>query len=210
MTFSRAFSGAFAVGSGGPPRSDIYARMLAALLPPGKIWRLIPGASTLYALLQGCAAELARVDQRVTDLLNEADPTTATELLPEYERELKLAAAASIDERRANIVARLVRRQRFRPADFQAALAPLLAQAPAGVVVIERTRAYCITVGDDREIFDFFVFRDPTLPGTAFLSSAQVMVDEMKPSHTKGTVIESVSFLCDDPHSLCDRDLLGA
>jgi len=91
-----------------------------------------------------------------------------------------------------------------------AALAPLLAQAPADVVVIERTRAFAIAVGDDREIYRFFIYRDPTLPDVYFLASAQAQVDRMQPSHTEGTVVESINFLCDDPHSLCDRDLLGA
>lgn len=191
-----------------PRPAEAYADMLVSLLPPGKLWRWT--GSVLRKLLLGSADELTRLDARVTDLLNEADPTTTLELLPEYERELKLDPAASADERRARIVARLVARQRFRPVDFQQALAPLLALAPADVQVLERTRAFVTSIGDDREIFRFFIYRDPSLPGTPFISSAQALVDAIKPSHTVGTVIESVNFLCDDPHSLCDRDLLGA
>src|SRR4249920_2248078 len=126
--------------------------MLLALLPPGRIWRLTAD-SVLSKLMLGSADELDRVDDRVADMLDEVDPTTADELLPEYERELALAAAATIEERRANIVGRLVRRQRFRPVDFQQALAPLLGLDPADVVVIERTRVFVISIGDDREIF---------------------------------------------------------
>ena len=195
--------------AGGMPGSpEMYARMMAALLPPGRLSSLI--SSLLGDLILACADELARLHDHVNDLLNEMNPAAATELLPDYEAELELSAAATIDERRANIVALLVRRQRFRPADFQAALAPLLAQAPADVVVIERTRAFAIAVGDDREIYRFFIYRDPTLPDVYFLASAQAQVDRMQPSHTEGTVVESINFLCDDPHSLCDRDLLGA
>lgn len=185
-----------------------YSRVLAAHLPPGRVWRLI-GGSVLSNLLAGCADELGRIDERVTDLQNEADPSTALELLPEYERELGLVAVASNAERRARIVALLVRRQRFRPVDFQTALAVLLGQDPADVVIIERTRAFAVLVGDAREIYRFFVYRDPSLPGTYYLASAQALVDAMKPSHTIGQVIESINFLCDDPFSLCDRDLLG-
>jgi hypothetical protein len=247
-----------------------------------------------------------------------------------------------MDERRARVVARLVRRQRYRPVDFQAALAPLLVLDPGQVAVIQRTRAFCVAIGDDREIYRFFVYRDPALgafsvidpgeagnqgfevitthgvwpvemrarsgttiaisfvdnanftaatvevhdgqrwtgsawvaepstcgvlvtgndtraivlvslieaaingasqlvqvtpnpsddpansvvmadmgssneiavfpPGTAtyFLASAQELLDSMAASHTRGHVIESINFLCDDPFSLCDRDLLGA
>ncbi len=191
------------------PLMSSYARMLAALLPSGKLWRLI-GASMLYALLQGCAEELVRLHERVDDLLDEADPTTATELLPDFERALKLAPVGTLDERRARVVSRLVSRQRYRPVDFQNALAPLLGQAPANVVVIERTAAFAASIGDVREIFRFFIYRDPSLPGTYFLASAQEMVDKMKPSHTAGHVIESIDARYDSPFSLYDRDLLGA
>lgn len=185
------------------------AAMLANLLPPGRAWRLGQD-SVLDSVLLGSADELDRVDARVADLLDEADPTTADELLPEYEAELDLVAAPTIEERRANIIGRLVRRQRFRPADFRAALAPLLAQDPADVVVIERSPTFCATVGDQREIFRFFIYRNPALPGTYFLASAQALVTAMKPSRTDGTVIESIAFTLGDPHSLLGRDILGA
>jgi uncharacterized protein DUF2313 len=195
--------------------SEPYAQMLMALLPPGRLWKLI--GSTLADFFRGCADELARFDLRIGDFLNELDPSTATELLPEYERELGLVAAPTVAERRANVVARLVRRQGFRPADFQQALAPLLAQDPSAVVVLERSLAYIAAAGDQREIYQFFIYRDPTLPGTYFLASAQALVagpatqsGGMKPSHTEGFVIESVSAVYDDPHSVYDRDLYGA
>lgn len=185
-----------------------YARMMAALLPPGRLWNLHAGS--LVHLLLGCADELARLHGRVDDLLREMNPTTASELLPDYEAELALAPAPTLEERRANIMALEVRRQRFRPIDFQVALAPLLGQPPADVAILERARDFAITVGDDRQIYQFFVYRDPSLPGDAFLASAQAQVDRMQPSHVEGTVIESIALRCDDPHSLCDRDLLGA
>jgi uncharacterized protein YmfQ (DUF2313 family) len=181
---------------------------MMALLPDGKLWRFV--ASMLREFFLACAQELARLDARADDLLRESNPSTAVELLPEYEQELDIGPAVTIAERQANVVARRVRRQRFRPVDFQTALAPLLAQAAADVVVIERTRAFCVSVGDDPAIYRFFIYRDPSLPGTYFLASAQTVVDEMSPSHTVGQVIESVNFRCDDAFSLCDRDLLGA
>ncbi|MGN6105790.1 MAG: hypothetical protein ACTHU0_11840 [Kofleriaceae bacterium] len=325
--------------------TDKYARMMASLLPPGRVWRLI-GGSVLSKLLAACADELGRLEARVIDLLDEADPSTADELLPEYEREIDVATdpgaatihtffqlsddvqtsgspwaavlearqtgaagdalsfsigfhdgdpyeievrdhercdvtgvapvwepapnnigvrvmassvslptvadiesaiaarsqlarvsthdpaptktidmdvmellvcearffggAAADAARRARVVARLVARQRYRPSDFQIALAPLLGQAAAEVVVLERTHTIAAAMGDVREIFRFFVYRDPAAPGAYSLADAQVLVDKIKPSHTAGHVIESVNFLCDDPHSLCERDILGA
>lgn len=188
--------------------ADDYARMLVALLPPGRLWRTI--GSKLYGLFLGSADGLVRVHNRIADLLREANPATAVEMLPEYEQDLALTPAATTAERQANVVALLVRRQGFKPADFQQALAQLLALAPADVVVIERSLAFVAAVGDQRAIFDFFVYRNPSLPGTYFVASAQQLVSVMKPSHTRGFVVESVNILCDDAHSLCDRDLLGA
>ena len=188
---------------------DAYARMMKSLLPPGRLWRLVL-TSILSRLLFACAEELARVHTRAEDLLRESDPRTTLELLPDFERQLDLPSTGTIEERRARVIARLVRRQRYRPVDFQVALAPLLGLPQEQLVVIERMREFCVAVGDDREIFRFFIFRDPALPGEYFLESAQELVDKMAPSHTRGHVIESIAFKCDDPHSLCDRDILGA
>lgn len=188
--------------------ADAYARMLKALLPPGKIWRL-DSDGVLSRIFLACGDELDRVDQRAQDLIREADPRTADELLPEFEAELGLVAEGTIDERRARVVALLLRRQRFRPVDFQQVLAPLLGQDAEDVVVLEQSRAFAILVGDDREIYRFYVYRDPGAPGSYDLSSAQELVTRMKPSHTEGHVIESIDFVCDSPFDLCDRDRLG-
>jgi hypothetical protein len=72
------------------------------------------------------------------------------------------------------------------------------------------TQAFAASIDDDPEIYRFFIHRDPASAGTYYLDSAQEIVDAIKPSHTDGHVIESIDFLCDDPYSLCDRDLLGA
>ncbi len=195
----------FELGGGG----DTYARMLAALLPPGKVWRLLTGSVT-SKLLEACGDELARVEARAGDVLRESDPSLTVELLAEHERELGLASDGTVAERLARVVARTVARQRYRPVDFQTALALLLGLDAEDVVVVERTHAIAVAMGDDREIYRFFIYRDPSLPGTYYLDSAQDLVDQIKPSHTVGYVIESVNFLCDDPYSLCDRDILGA
>jgi hypothetical protein len=185
-----------------------YQRMQMALLPQGKLWRFV--GSLLSELFLGAADELERFDARAGDLLRESDPSQAVELLPEYEADLELEAASTTAERQARVVSRLIARQRYRPTDFQTSLAPLLGQLAADVVVIETTHAAAVSMGDVREIFRFFVYRDPTDPGAYFVDSAQELVDQIKPSHTAGHVIESIDFLCDDEFSLCDRDLLGA
>lgn len=187
----------------------MHTRMMLELLPPGKVWRLDED-SVLFKLFAACADELGRVTDRADNLLDEADPSTADELLPEYERELALESTGTLAERQARVVARRVARQRYRPVDFQIALAPLLGLDPADVEVIERTHAIAVTMGDDREIFRFFIFRDPALPGTYYVSSAQALVDKIKPSHTLGYVIESDSATYESAFSLYDRDIMGA
>jgi hypothetical protein len=200
---------AFEEGASVEPTVIVYASMLLNLLPPGKVWRLV--ASQLRNLFLGSGDELALLHGRVDDLLAESVPTTLDELLAEAEAELDLESTGTIAERQARVIARLLARQRYRPVDFQNALAQLLAQDPVDVVVIERTHAQAITMGDlsGNEIFHFFIYRDPTSPGTYYLASAQALVNQIKPSHTVGTVIESIDFLCDSATSLCDRDLLG-
>lgn len=186
------------------PPPNKYSRMMMNLLPPGKVWRLI-GESLTLTLLAANADELGRLEDRSVNLLNEADPRTAVELLPEYESELELPSTGTNAERQARIVALLISQQGFRPVDFQTALAPLLGSV---ITVLERTHAIADAMGDDRLIFEFFIYRDPTLPGTYFLASAQALIDKIKPSHTIGYAIESIDFCCDDTFSCCDSDLV--
>lgn len=185
-----------------------YSRMLFGLLPPGKLWNYID-SSVLSKVLLACGTELARVELRVLDLLNEADPSTAVELLPEYERELDLDAAATTAERQARIVALTIAQPQTRPVDLREMLAQLLGQLAADVVILERTPAFAASIGDGRAIFSFFVYRNPALPGTYYLASAQALLDQIEQSHTTGYVIESISAKYGDPHTLYGRDLIG-
>lgn len=188
--------------------ADRYQRSMMKLLPPGRIWRFV--GSLLTKLFAGASDELERVDVRAGQLLRESKPANADELLAEYEADLDLAPDGTNAQRVGRVVGRFVARQRYRPVDFQVALAPMLGQLAADVEVIETSHAVAVSMGDDREIYEFFIYRDPTLPNAYDVEGAQALVDKIKPSHTLGHVIESVDFCCDDPYSLCDRDLLGA
>lgn len=188
--------------------AEAYALAQKALLPPGRIWSLIP-TSILTAVFLASGDELARVSGRSADLMEENDARTATELLPEYERMLDLVSTGTDQERRDRIEALLIRRQGFRPSDVQVALAPDLGLAYTDVDVVETSRAQAIAVGVDEEIYRFFVYRDPLLAGTYDIAVAQVLLDKIAHSHTLGTVGESISLLCDTATDLCDRDLLG-
>lgn len=67
------------------PTAAEYREQLKALLPPGQAFPRDPG-TTMHDLLDGMSLELARVDGRATVLPQEANPSTAIELLPDWER----------------------------------------------------------------------------------------------------------------------------
>lgn len=62
-----------------------YLEQLKALLPQGAAWTREAG-STLSSVLEGVAADLARVDQRGRDLMVQTDPRAVTEMLTDWER----------------------------------------------------------------------------------------------------------------------------
>lgn len=91
-----------------------YLRQLQALLPQGAAWPRDDEA-ILTQLLHGLAVELARVDGRATQLLEEADPRTTAELFGDWERVAGLPDACAVAaggsqttaQRRAALLGRL-------------------------------------------------------------------------------------------------------
>lgn len=185
-----------------------YARMMQKLLPPGR-WSLDED-SVLSRVLLAVADELERVGGRVRDLFLESDPREAEELLSRYESDLGLGSDGTKQERRNRIVSKLRRRRGLTPSDIREAIAPILDLDEDDVEIIERDRAFAISVADDREIYRFFVYRNPSLTGSYDVADAQDQLDAVSPAARKGHVIESKDFLTDDEHSLTDRDILGA
>ncbi|MGO4326654.1 YmfQ family protein [Cupriavidus sp. 2TAF22] len=89
-----------------------YAQQLSALLPPGPAWE-VEQAAAIHALLAGLAPEFARVDARAGDMIEEADPLTVRELVPDWERVMALpdpcmGATPSFEDRRKAVRARHV------------------------------------------------------------------------------------------------------
>lgn len=90
---------------------EAYREALIALLPRGVIWQ-VESESNLWKVLDAVAAGLLRVHAGADRLMVEADPRTAYELLPDWERALGLpdlcgSDALSVTDRRAAIIARL-------------------------------------------------------------------------------------------------------
>ena len=65
--------------------NEDYLRQLQALLPPGPAWPK-DEQSSLTRLLHGLSDELARIDGRAWQLIEEADPRTTAELFLDWER----------------------------------------------------------------------------------------------------------------------------
>lgn len=85
-----------------------YKTLIPNLLPQGRLWK--PSEQpTFKALLDSFAVELCRVDERVKDLLREADPRQALELLEDWERIVGFPdecseEAETLQERRDNVL----------------------------------------------------------------------------------------------------------
>lgn len=58
--------------------------------------------------------------------------------------------------------------------------------------------------------FQWFIFRDPTLPGAFDLPGARGVLKRLKQAHTAATVITSKSLFCDSNDSTCDGGPCGA
>ena len=89
-----------------------YRNQLRSLLPSGPAWEL-ERLPELDQVLQGIAAELARLDARSVDLLNEMDPAGVSELVPDWERVMNLpdpclGATPLYDDRRLAVRRRLL------------------------------------------------------------------------------------------------------
>jgi len=188
--------------------AEHFRETFMALLPKGKLWDGIGEKFRALALVFG--REFQRVNDRANDAMLETDPRTADETLDEWETIYELDGTGTIEERQAKLVSRAYVVRSARPVDFQEKLAPVLDLDPADVEVIETTVAQAAIMDDPSQAYNFHIFRDPDLPGTPDLYAAQIEADKMKHAHTRVRVFAKKSFYCDDPDSLCDRDLLGS
>ncbi len=91
-----------------------YLALLQGALPTGDAWPREEEAE-ITRILAGIAGEFARIHNRAGRLIEEADPRTTLELLPEWERVAGLpdpcaGNAETLQERRAALVQRLATR----------------------------------------------------------------------------------------------------
>lgn len=90
-----------------------YVHQLKALLPRGALWESLVADPIFSALLESEAVEFERIDNRATQLIEEIDPRSTIELLPDWEAFAGLpdscsaAFATTQQERRQALVAKL-------------------------------------------------------------------------------------------------------
>jgi uncharacterized protein YmfQ (DUF2313 family) len=107
----------------GVKTTNDYYSQLRQLLPPGPAWD--PDYYPNFdVILQAIAPELARVDARAHDLQNEMFPGTINELLPDWERVMKLpdacmGATALPGERKQEVLRRFTATGEQRAAYFE-------------------------------------------------------------------------------------------
>jgi uncharacterized protein YmfQ (DUF2313 family) len=120
-----------------------YLQQLQGLLPPGPAWPKDANAG-ITRMLHGLADELARVDGRAMQLLEEADPRTTAELLADWERVAGLPDACAVAlggtqttaQRRAALLTRLT---------------TVGGQSPAYFIGLAAALGYAITITEFHE-----------------------------------------------------------
>lgn len=88
----------------------LYLKLHLRVLPRGRAWAKEVG-SLLYELMDGMKQEWVRVHERALLLLEESQPETCNELLPEWEQFLKLPDDCDLDaqefeDRRNQVIAK--------------------------------------------------------------------------------------------------------
>lgn len=171
--------------------ADDYLRQLQALLPPGAALTLEPDG-ILTKFLHGLAEELARVDSRGGDLVDQVDPRTSDELLGEWETLLGLpdtcaAALVTLAERQAAAFARLIASGGSSRAYFAAICASL-----GLAVTIEEFRPFVCALSRCGDALNGpatvrHIWR-VTVPG-AENSYLTCLLERLKPAHTNLVIV---------------------
>jgi len=96
------------------PTVEDYQHQLKQLHPRGKLWTSLLRDDSVYSkFLKGIATEFARIDGRVSDLLDEADPRSTVELLPGWEQGFDIPGVcgymgASVEERQQILTSKVI------------------------------------------------------------------------------------------------------
>lgn len=179
--------------------STAYQLMLGELLPRGPIWDIFSNAG-LGGLMAGLGVEAVRLHNRIVDLMLEAYPSTADELLDEWEEVYGLPfcddAPPTDDLRRAALAARVRAQGGQSPAYYIELARTVLGDPNANVTVEEFPNGVPFRVSVNRvgdrlvdvgEVFSW-ILHVPTTTTADQLAIIECLVEHYKPAHTVATV----------------------
>lgn len=181
---------------------NAYARQLKQLLPIGAAWN-VDSDSVLSKFVLGLAEELARVDQRARNLLDETDPRTVSELLADWEAAFGLpdpcvGPGQTETQRRAALLARVTGLGGATPAYFIATAAalgytvtvtefsPFDVDDDCDTVILSEAWAYAWQVNGPLNTVVEFTCEDGADEPLAQWSNASLecVLSRLKPAHT--------------------------
>jgi uncharacterized protein YmfQ (DUF2313 family) len=179
------------MGAPNPPTALHWAEALRRLLPPSVVGLYRRGWAVLDALLSALGAELARVDQRGLDILDEYYPSTASETIARWETMLGLVAdpGDTLAERQARCAAKFRSFGGSSPA-YLVGVCEAFGYAPGTVTLTEPASGYPAfrtglgrcgdPIGGGYAQPHSFLIEYPA-PTNAAL---EALISEIKPAHT--------------------------
>jgi uncharacterized protein YmfQ (DUF2313 family) len=188
----------------GETETDRYARELARLIGPS----YQPADGTLIAEdLRALGSLLARARAHQSSALDERFADLATETLSEWEAALGLPVdpTRTVEARRATSAAKMRAAFGGIPQRMLKALRPLAPEAS----IVENLAINCVAA--PRQVFHYVVVVSAAhWADDGLRAQLEALVEQMQPTHKRGTLHTRVGFRCDDPDSLTDRDVLGS
>lgn len=137
---------------------------------------------------------------------NTITATTRTTTLSDWETTLGLAGIGTTAQRQAAILAKLAYFATPTVQEIKDAMEVLLGYEPH---VHEVKAATLAGTGREDQVFVFAVECTAGYPAPSVVTAMEQVLDRIKQTHTDYRICERVGFRCDDPDSLCDRDLLA-
>lgn len=191
--------------------------LLLRLHPRGRAWSFDP-ASAPYQELEAWADVLDAQDDQVDALLDEILPDRATVLLSRWEELYDLHRRTGLTDaaRRRRLQARMAYLPDTRPSTIRQILerytALTLSLVEPGGFRCDDPDSVCDDAGDVLDGgFVWWIEVDETAARTGDVTRDELQeeIERLRPAHTVAFV-RCDDFICDDPWSLTDRDLLGA
>ncbi len=116
-----------------------YVQSIKQLYPVGEYWDAVfsDSESELSLYVDGLAASAKRAQDRFVDLLMEAFPNTANELITDYERVFEVTPEGELSDRQNHVITEWIG-SLFRPTDWDA-----IAAEYSFTLTLERQKMFC-------------------------------------------------------------------